>query len=42
MNRYSAYRAQVQDAALAKVVIGFLMTPLVLMFTIAGAMLAAA
>jgi len=42
MKQYTLHRAQAQDLMLAKVVLGFLMTPLAVMFTIGGAMLAAA
>jgi hypothetical protein len=42
MTQYTIRRARVQDQAHARVVLGFLATPLVLMFTIGGAMLAAA
>ncbi len=42
MSNYTQHRAQAQDLVLAKVVFGFLLTPLVIMFAIAGAMLAVA
>lgn len=41
MNQHRIYRAQAQDRAVSRVVIGFLATPLALMFVIAGVMLAA-
>ncbi|MGD2111991.1 MAG: hypothetical protein PVI50_01310 [Gammaproteobacteria bacterium] len=41
MYQHSKYRAQAQDLAVSKVVIGFLAMPLVVMFAIGGAMLAA-
>ncbi|MGB5538756.1 MAG: hypothetical protein WBO37_01525, partial [Gammaproteobacteria bacterium] len=42
MKQYMLHRARAQDLMLARVVLGFLMTPLAVMFTIGGAMLAAA
>jgi hypothetical protein len=41
MNQYNRYRDQAQDLVVSKVVIGFLATPLAVMFAIGGAMLAA-
>jgi hypothetical protein len=42
MNRYAINRARQKDRVVSRVMLGFLMAPLALMFTIAGAMMAAA